>query len=518
MSANMEFLHGVEIIEIDDGTRPIEMARSSVIGLIGTAPDSDGSATATLATGQELLDTGLIWTATSAGVGGNNTGVYLRARGVSQTLGVSVANGVITVQLETDAQGAAQSTAAEVLAAVMADTDAAALVTVTATGASDGTGVVEPSFRISYLEGGLDEAFPLNTPVLIAGRRREAARLGTAGTLPPAIDAIFDQYGAWVVVVRIAAGEDDAATITNIVGDLTLHTGVKAWLDAESRIFATPRVLIAPGYTDNQAVVAEMIGVAEMLKAVVIADGPDTTDAAAIDYRMNFGSDRVYLVDPQVKIWDTATNSHSYEPASARVAGLIAKSDNERGFWWSPSNREINGIVGTRRGIDFEIGNAQSRANYLNEHDVATIVRKEGWRLWGNRSCSEDPKWQFLSVRRTADMIHEALQRSHLWAVDRNITKTYMEDVIMGVRAFLNHLTIVGAVLGGTCWADEELNSPESIASGRVYFDFDFTPPYPAERVTFRSHLTNQYIANLFPLRDGMSRDNGVLASIGQQQ
>ena len=609
MSANQEFLHGVEIIEIDDGTRPIEMARSSVIGLIGTAPDSAAAATATLTTGEATQDNGLTWTASVAGVGGNNTGVYLRARGASQALAVSVANGVITVQLETDAAGLVLSTAAEVLAAVMAYTDAAALVTVThspgtaidtvtptadednaagtgtiatavagpaalvgtyrvvcvteAAGAAEfsvtapdgsllGTAIedvaydddhltftisdgatefstgegfaivttaeaaeVEGSLRVRYLSGGLDEAFPLNTPVLVAGRRTEAARLGTAGTLPPAIDAIFDQYGAWVVVVRVTAGQDKAATVTNIIGDLTLHTGVKAWLDAESRVFATPRVLVAPGFTDEQAVVAEMLGVAEMLKAVVIADGPDTTDAAAIDYRMNFGSERVYLVDPQVKIWDTMTNGYRFDPVSARVAGVIARSDNERGFWWSPSNREINGIVGTRRGIDLELGNAQSRANYLNEHDVATIVRKEGWRLWGNRSCSEDPKWQFLSVRRTADMIHEALQRSHLWAVDRNITKTYMEDVVMGVRSFINHLRVVGAVLGGDCWVDQELNTPESIADGRVYFDFDFTPPYPAERVSFRSHLTNQYIANLFPLRDGMSRDSGVLASIG---
>ena len=301
MAANDEFLHGVEIIEIDDGTRPIEIARSSVIGLIGTAPDSAGAATATLTTGQASLDNGLTWTATAAGVGGNNTGVYLRARPASQSLGVSVANGVITVQLATDAQGAAQSTAAEVLAAVMASTDAAALVTVThtpgtaidavtvsadsgnaagtgtiatatagtdarvgtyrlecvteAVGAAvfsvtapDGTvlgqatedvayeddhltftiasgatefsagegfdlvavpvdGVVEGTLRIAYLTGGQDEAFPLNTPVLVAGRRTEAARLGSAGSLPPAIDAIFDQFGAWVVVVRVAAGQ-----------------------------------------------------------------------------------------------------------------------------------------------------------------------------------------------------------------------------------------------------------------------------------------------------------------------
>lgn len=33
-----EFLHGVEIIELDNGTRPIKTVKSSVIGLVGTAP------------------------------------------------------------------------------------------------------------------------------------------------------------------------------------------------------------------------------------------------------------------------------------------------------------------------------------------------------------------------------------------------------------------------------------------------------------------------------------------------
>jgi phage tail sheath protein FI len=30
-----------------------------------------------------------------------------------------------------------------------------------------------------------------------------------------------------------------------------------------------------------------------------------------------------------------------------------------------------------------------------------------------------------------------------------------------------------------------------------VFFDFDFTPPFPAERVTFRSHLVNSYVTDL---------------------
>lgn len=104
----------------------------------------------------------------------------------------------------------------------------------------------------------------------------------------------------------------------------------------------------------------------------------------------------------------------------------------------------------------------------------------------------------FLSVRRTADIINESLQRAHLWAVDRGITKTYVEDVTESVNAYLRTLVNLGAILGGECWADPDLNTAANIAQGKVYFNFDFTPVYPAEHVIFRSFLTNDYISEVF--------------------
>ena len=50
------------------------------------------------------------------------------------------------------------------------------------------------------------------------------------------------------------------------------------------------------------------------------------------------------------------------------------------------------------------------------------------------------------------------------------------------------------ATAPGRCWVDPELNTPQAIADGRVYFDFDFTPPYPAEHIVFRSHLVDDYL------------------------
>jgi phage tail sheath protein FI len=34
-------------------------------------------------------------------------------------------------------------------------------------------------------------------------------------------------------------------------------------------------------------------------------------------------------------------------------------------------------------------------------------------------------------------------------------------------------------------------NTAANIAEGKVYFDFSFTPAYPAEQVTFRAYLNN---------------------------
>ncbi len=384
-----QFLHGVEVVEIDTGTRPIRTVRSSVIGLVGTAPDADV------------------------------------------------------------------------------------------------------------------DKFPLNTPVLIAGRRSEAAGLGASGTLAPAIDDIFDQAGAVVVVIRVEEGADDAATLSNIIGGIDNVTGaplgLQVLLAAESVVKVSPRLIVVPEFSQEQAVVSELVSIATKLRAIIIADGPNSTDADAITYRENFGSDRIYLVDPWVKVWDTVTSQEIVRPASARVAGVIAKSDAERGFWHSPSNRLIDGITGTARAIDFTLGDATSRANILNENEVTTIIQRDGYRLWGNRGLSADPKWAFIKRRRVADMINESIMQAHFWAVDRNADRTYFEDVIEGVNAYGRRMITVGALVGFKCWADPDLNTPEELEAGKVYFDYDWVETPTAEHITFRSMINNGYLSEVLP-------------------
>jgi hypothetical protein len=360
-----------------------------------------------------------------------------------------------------------------------------------------------PTQATVFLSGGKDAAFPLDTPVLVPADRTLAARLGTSGTLPNALAAIFAQAGAVVVVVRVAqanTSDTDPGTLTNVIGSVDGTTGqykgMQALLGAESQLGVVPRILIAPGFTNQQGGLTAMVSIADRLRACIVADGPNTTDAAAQTYAGNFGSARVYLVDPGVQIVGS-DGGVAYDYASAYVAGVIAKVDNDKGFWNSPSNNEILGITGTKRAIDFVLGDFNSRANILNSQNIATIIRQSGYRLWGNRTLSSDPKYAFLCVRRTADLINDSILRAHLWAVDRGINKTYLKDVSESVNNYLKDLTALGAILGGRCWPDPVLNSQSNISAGKVYFNFEFTPTYPAENVTFQSLLTNNYLTDL---------------------
>ena len=62
------------------------------------------------------------------------------------------------------------------------------------------------------------------------------------------------------------------------------------------------------------------------------------------------------------------------------------------------------------------------------------------------------------------------------------------------MNAFLANLKSQGAILAGKCVANKELNTAANITEGKVFFDFEFTPAYPAEQVTFRCYLNNENI------------------------
>lgn len=452
------FLHGPEVIEAAGGPRPVTPSRATFIGLVGTSPDGPSGAPRTTLGAREALE---LW--------------------------------------------GAEGTIAAAIAAIHSQGRAPAIAAVNA---------LDPLTHRTAVNGEAHDWAAVDGVIQLAHARVSEVSIDEAGTAVAEADYEVDAAAGTITVKSVAAvSAGDAVTIDYKYVDASLVTAAQVaaaaplLCEAEEASGLTPDVLIAPGWTssvtrtagnviDAAPVTTALAAVADRCKAFVIADCPGTTRADALAYRATQASRRVFAVDPQVKI--LANGGVALAAASGYVAGLVARIDAEVGWWASPSNRELRGIAGTSRFVSFGLGDTDSEANLLNASEVATIIRSGGWRLWGNRTCSADPKWKFLSVVRIADKINEAVLRSHLWAVDRNITATYVVDVVESVNAYLRNLTAQGAILGGRCWADPDLNPQQQVQGGRLLLDFDFTPAYPAERITFRSSLVGDYAETIF--------------------
>ncbi|MCU0092215.1 phage tail sheath family protein [Pseudomonas koreensis] len=335
---------------------------------------------------------------------------------------------------------------------------------------------------------------------LITTEREAIAAFGAGAAITKACQAIYTKAKAVIVAIGVPKMDDPALQTSAIIGGVLLsgqRTGLQALLDGKSLFNAQPRLLIAPGHSANQAIATAMDGLAQKLRAIAIIDGPCTTDEAAMAYADNFGSRNLFMVDPGVQFWDTDTSKTVDAPGSAWTAGLFAWTDATYGFWASPSNKEFTGITGTTRAVEYLDGDETCRANLLNNANITTIIRDDGYRLWGNRTLSSDPKWAFVTRVRTLFILMDAVQAGHKWAVDRSITKTYVKDVTDGLEAFMRDLKNQGAVINFEVFADEELNTASQIEQGKVYWRIRFTDVPPAENPNFLFEVTNQWMTEV---------------------
>ncbi|QPC44638.1 phage tail sheath subtilisin-like domain-containing protein [Kaustia mangrovi] len=457
-----EYLHGVRAIEISDGLRPVRRARSSVIGLVGTAPDADA---ATFPINTPVVVAGNTRTAALLGKTG--------------TLGDAMAAiyaqiGAIVVVVRVEEGGTAEETLSNVIGDPLAKTGAYALMTAEQVTGYKPRILIAPGFtsdrpatgiqRIDVTAGGTDYT------------EAPTVELDGAPTVPAEATAIVENGAVTAVIVtQPGLGYSAAPTVTLAGGG-----GAGATATAVLGTTANP-------------VAAALTGIAAQLRGWVFADGPNTASASAISARGDYGSDRLMLFDPHPLVWDTDTDTNVTRPASAFAAGVQAFVDNKHGFWWPLSNRPVNGIVGATRPIAFSIGDANSEHNLLNENEITTIIRKDGFRFFGLRSTGSDPLWAFLSVRRTGDMIMDEIEASHLWALDRPFSQQLLREIVESVNAYLRTLIVEGAIVGGTAWLNPDFNQPSDLVQGKLAIDFDIEPVAPIERLTFRVHRNPEY-------------------------
>jgi len=352
-------------------------------------------------------------------------------------------------------------------------------------------------------------AFPLDTPVLVAGDRVLAAKLDTTsaklGTLPMSLDAIFKQIAPLMVVVRVAevkvAGVLDlAATQANIIGTVTAagqSIGMQALLTAESVLGIKPRILGAPGFSSAQPVATAMDAIATALRGFAYYDLASADVPTAITARAAYGAKRSMLLFPGFQVFDTATATLVAEPASAFALGMRAKLDNDVGWHKTLSNAVINGVSGMTKPISWSLQDPASQANLLNAKDITTMIQKGGYRFWGSRTPSIDPVFAFESAVRTGDVLADSIAEAHLWAMDKPMSNQLFKEIVNGVNAKFRELKNMGYIVDGTAWLNPDLNTTTSLSAGKLWIDYDYTPVPPLEQLGFNATITDQYLIEL---------------------
>ena len=345
--------------------------------------------------------------------------------------------------------------------------------------------------------------FPLNKPVLITSVQSAIAKAGTKGTLAASLQAIADQSKPVIVVVRVAEGTGDdaeAQTISNIIGgtdESGNYTGLKALLTAEAVTGVKPRILGVPGL-DSLEVATALAPICQKLRAFGYISAWDCQNISeAMLYRENFSQRELMVIWPDFLAWDTVTSTTATAYATARALGLRAKIDQEQGWHKTLSNVGVNGVTGISASVFWDLQESGTDADLLNESGVTTLIRRDGFRFWGNRTCSDDPLFLFENYTRTAQVLADTMAEAHMWAVDKPITATLIRDIVDGINAKFRELKTNGYIVDATCWFSEESNDAETLKAGKLYIDYDYTPVPPLENLTLRQRITDKYLANL---------------------
>ncbi|WP_286079868.1 phage tail sheath C-terminal domain-containing protein [Agrobacterium sp. MS2] len=236
---------------------------------------------------------------------------------------------------------------------------------------------------------------------------------------------------------------------------------------------------------------------------VAKSTGGGAVNSDAVRFRNTVNSGRIMIIDPQgIKNVDGAPVTVPIAPVFAGIRARVVASDE--GVSGSVSNKTIRTLDGVARSVNYP-----TDSNYLNEKQIATVINEDGRRTWGSRLATDDAAWQFDSVRATADMINESLEKIYFKWVDKKLTKANLKMMIEDGNAALRVFAKNNDIIGGKVWLSD-LNEPTVNANGQVYLNVEFEPVGLMEQIKITTYRNILYYQILLDQVRG-AIDNGPL-------
>jgi uncharacterized protein len=264
-----------------------------------------------------------------------------------------------------------------------------------------------------------------------------------------------------------------------------------------------------PEDTTSVAIYDAALSYCEKKRAMLIVDPPSTWNNKSSPIDQSTGLDgtdpnnafnlrrnaNAAIYFPRIVVRDPLEEDRlgTFVPSGA-IAGVIARTDSQRGIWKAPA-----GIEATLIGVsDLTVRLTDKENGDLNPVGVncLRIMPAAGRIVWGARTMRGADRladqWKYLPVRRLALYIEESLYRGTQWVVFEPNDEPLWLQIRLNIGAFMHDLFVKGAFQGSSpkeaylVKCDHETTTQYDIDRGIVNIIVGFAPLKPAEFVILK--------------------------------
>lgn len=249
-------------------------------------------------------------------------------------------------------------------------------------------------------------------------------------------------------------------------------------------------IMAIPGVTAPE-VQAALIAYCENCKSCfaildVPIDRKKTNDV--VEFRDMYDTTYAAMYHPWLEMFDPLAKRSAYFPPSGAMAGIYARTDNERGVHKAPANEIVRGCTGLSCNYN------EGEQDILNPKGV-NLVRAftgRGIRVWGARTMSSNGLWKYVNVRRLYIYIEESIKANTNWVVFEPNSEVLWGRVTRTIEMFLATCWRSGALAGSTpseayfVECGPTTMTQDDIDNGRLICNIGIAAVKPAEFVIFR--------------------------------
>ena len=241
----------------------------------------------------------------------------------------------------------------------------------------------------------------------------------------------------------------------------------------------------------------------------VVSIVPTSSDRMIFRANLDGGGDLGGMpLDPDVNQLDpvsfTLSNTSTGSTDASYGIGILhavvvaaaerARIDEQIGWHKSLSNVPVTGPTGISKPMTWDLEDPDTDVGYLNANDITSLIQHQGFRFWGNRNCSSDPRFAFEVYTRTAQFLLETIINGVFPFIDQPMTPILVKDIIDSINAKLRETITAGRLIGASVWYDSESNTAQTLSQGQLWIVYDYTPVPPLEQLGLKQRITDRYL------------------------